>query len=31
MKVGGTNRSVVNIARLYEVILGRYGWRHLTV
>ena len=31
LKVGGSNKYLVSIAKWYELFFGKMGWRHLTV
>jgi len=31
LEVGGASKSLVKIAKWYELLIGKMGWRHLTV
>lgn len=31
MQVGGSSKTFVKIAKMYETLIGKFGWQHLTV
>lgn len=31
LEVGGSNKFLVKLAKIYEITVGRFAWKHLTV